>query len=300
MYRLKIILVTIIILVCLGFYSRHLVLLDHQAKSINPNPVSMSHPDVPLIKMAPAPKLSTESYILIDNNTNTTILSRNSDQKIFPASTTKLATALTALNIYSLDENITIKDIYTTGQNINLVPGETLTVNSLINALLVYSANDAAYNLAKHHPDGVNGFVNQMNLLLQKYNLKNTHFTNFDGIHHPDHYSTVYDLAQLGRIAMKNDIIRNTVKNKSTVITDVTGKITHNLNSTDQMLGKVPEIEGLKTGWTPEAGGCFVGLINLNGHYLISVVAQSTDRFADTSVLVDWAKQNLSYQSYQP
>jgi D-alanyl-D-alanine carboxypeptidase len=300
MRRLKILSVMIVVLICLSFYSRHLILSGRLAKSIDPNPVSLIHPDVPVIKMAPSPKLSTESYILIDNDTNTIILAKNSDQKIYPASTTKLATALTALNIYSLDETITIQDLYTKGQNINLLSGETLTVRSLITALLVYSANDAAYNLANHYPDGVSGFVNQMNLLVQKYNLKNTHFVNFDGIHNSEHYSTVYDLSELGRIAMKNQIIRDTVKNKSTIITDITGKIIHNLNSTDQMLGKVPEIEGLKTGWTPEAGGCFVGLINLHGHYLISVVAQSADRFADTAYLVDWAKENLSYQPYQP
>lgn len=300
MRRLKILFVLVLVLICLSLYSRHLVFSSRMAKSVNSNPVSSTHPDSPVIKMAPKPQLTTGNYILIDNDTNVTILSQGIDQKVYPASTTKLATALTALNIYPLDESITIKDSYVEGQNIGLVPGETLTVKSLITALLVYSANDAAYNLANHYHDGVDGFVGQMNLLVQKYNLDNTHFVNFDGIHNPEHYSTVYDLAQLGRIAMKNQIIRSTVKNKHITITDVSGKKIHNLESTDEMLGKYPEIEGLKTGWTPEAGGCFVGLINLNGHYLISVVAQSSDRFADTAQLVNWAKENLSYRPYQP
>lgn len=300
MRRLKILFVLVLVLICLSLYSRHLVFSSRMAKSVDSNPVSSSHPDLPVIKMAQKPQLTTGNYILVDNDTNTTILSQGIDQMVYPASTTKLATALTALNIYPLDETITIKDRYLEGQNINLVPGETLTVKSLITALLVYSANDAAYNLANHYHDGVNGFVDQMNLLVKKYNLNNTHFVNFDGIHSQEHYSTVYDLAQLGRIAMKNQIIRSTVKNKHITITDVSGKIIHNLESTDEMLGKYPEIEGLKTGWTPEAGGCFVGLINLNGHYLISVVAQSSDRFTDTAQLVNWAKENLSYRPYQP
>ena len=262
--KLKILFVAVIVLISISLYSRRLVASSRLAKSVDSNPASSVHPNVPVIKMAVKPNLTTEDYILVDNDTNTIILSNNPNQKVYPASTTKLATALTALNIYPLDETITIKDTYSEGQNINLLPGETLTVRSLITALLVYSANDAAYNLANHYPNGVSGFVNQMNLLVKKYNLNNTHFVNFDGIHNSDHYSSVYDLSQLGRIAMKNQIIRDTVKNKQAIITDVSGKVTHKLESTDDMLGKVPEIEGLKTGWTPEAGGCFVGLININ------------------------------------
>jgi len=83
-------------------------------------------------------------------------------------------------------------------------------------------------------------------------------------------------------------------------VEDVDHTIKHELTSTDELLDSIPEIEGLKTGWTPEAGGCFIGLINLNGHYLISVVAQSTDRFADTKSLIDWAKNNVFWQTYQP
>ena len=217
-----------------------------------------------------------------------------------PASLTKLATALTALNIYPLDELITVKDIYNNGQVMNLIPGETLTVKSLVTALLVHSANDSAYNLALHHQGGISGFVKEMNLVASKNGLSDTHFTNFDGLQDPNHYSTVYDLSQLGRLAIKNPVIRGTVKDKNITITDITGKITHQLDSTNELLGVIPEIEGLKTGWTPEAGGCFIALINLNGHELISVVAQSPDRFADTTKIVNWAKSTLFWSPYQP
>jgi len=137
-----------------------------------------------------------------------------------------------------------------------------------------------------------------MNALVAKNNLTDTHFTNFDGIHSPDHYSTVYDLSQLGRLAIKNQFIRDTVKTKHIVITDIDNKYQHDLTSTNELLGVVHEIEGLKTGWTPEASGCFVGLININGHYLISVVAQSQDRFTDTKTLVSWAKNYVTWKSY--
>lgn len=258
------------------------------------------HPLIPKADNISLPQLTAENYILIDNATNTILLSQNPYNRIYPASITKLATALTALNIYPLDELVTASSSYQDGQVMDLVPGETLTVKSLVSALLVHSANDAAYNLAIHHQDGIQGFIQEMNLIVTKYGLKNTNFTNFDGLHDPNHYSTVYDLAQLGRISIKNSFIRETVKNKNITVTDITGKFSHSLNSTNELLGIVPEIEGLKTGWTPEAGGCFIALINFNGHQLISVIAKSTDRFADTVKIINWAKQNITWSLYQP
>ena len=268
--------------------------------SKNSELVQYQHPDKIYSNLSIGPHLNSNHYILIDAATNTTILSKNSDEKIYPASTTKLITALTALNIYPLDEELTIKQEYKEGQVMGLKLGEKITIRSLVTALLVYSANDAAFALANHHQNRESGFVNEMNLIVQKYGLKNTHFTNYDGIHNENHYSTAYDLSQIARIAIKNSIITQTVKQKKITVEDVNKTIKHELVSTDELLGVIPEIEGLKTGWTPDAGGCFIGLINLNGHYLISVVTQSEDRFNDTKNLIDWAKNNVSWQSYQP
>lgn len=257
------------------------------------------HPSIPIVKDNVKPALSAKNYILIDTQTNSILLSKDKNAEIYPASITKLATALTALNLYPLDEVITVQQPYLEGQVMNLQVGEKITVRSLVTALLVFSANDSAFNLAYHDIKGTVGFVDQMNSIAKKYDLKNTHFTNFDGLHNPEHYSSVYDLSQIGRLSMRNSIIKNTVKLKNVSVTDIGGSIIHNLVSTDELLNVVPEIEGFKTGWTPEAGQCFLGLINLNGHYLISVVAQSEDRFNDTKILLDWAKANVTWQKYQ-
>lgn len=252
-------------------------------------------PKIPLVKLVPKPPLSAQNYILVDVDTNKVLLAHNVNQKIFPASTTKLATALTALNLYPLDEIITINQEYDTGKVMGLKLNERITVKSLVLALLVYSANDSAFSLANHYHSGISGFIEQMNLLVNKYNLKNTHFTNVDGIHNENHYSTVYDLSQLGRLSIKNQIVSDVVKNKQLTVTDVTNEIYHPLISTNELLGIVPEIKGLKTGWTPEAKGCFIGLIEVGGHRVISVVSQSDDRFQDTKILVDWLKENVSW-----
>jgi D-alanyl-D-alanine carboxypeptidase len=256
------------------------------------------HPLVPSVLKSRPPSLMAQSYIMIDVATNEILLSKNSSSRIYPASITKLATALTALNIYPLDEVVSVGSTYSEGKVMELKKGENITVRSLVTALLVYSANDAAYNLASHHRDGTAGFVAEMNLIAQKYNLKNTNFINYDGIHSPSHYSTVYDLSQLGRLAIKNPIIRETVKNKQLTVSDITGQINHQLVSTNELLGVMPEIQGLKTGWTPEAGGCFISLINIDGHEIIGVVAQSEQRFEDTQKLIYWAKENVGWLPY--
>lgn len=260
--------------------------------------LEIKKPPIPIIKLVSKPPLLAQNYILVDVDTNKILLSHNIDQKIFPASTTKLATALTALNLYPLDEIITINQEYTTGKVMELKQNEKITVKSLVSALLVYSANDSAFSLANHYQSGITGFVDQMNLLMTKYNLKNTHFTNVDGIHSDNHYSTVYDLSQLGRLSIKSPIVADVVKTKELTVSDVSNQIYHHLVSTNELLGVVPEIKGLKTGWTPEAKGCFIGLIDINGHQVISVVSQSDDRFEDTKILVNWLKKNVSWSGF--
>jgi len=257
--------------------------------------INTKTPKIPIIKLASKPNLSTSNYILVDVDTNKILLSQNIDQKIYPASTTKLATALTALNLYPLDEVVTVNQEYKIGKVMNLKLNEKIIVKSLVSALLVYSANDSAYALASHYKSGLKDFINQMNLLMEKYNLKNTHFINVDGIHDDNHYSTVFDLAQLGRLSIKNPIVSEVVKTQNLVVSDIDNKIFHPLTSTNELLGVVPEIKGLKTGWTKEAKGSFIGLIDINGHLVISVVSQSDDRFADTKILVDWLKQNVAW-----
>ncbi len=259
--------------------------------------VDFKFPSIPIIKLTDQPILNSDNYILIDVDTNKILTSKNIDKKIYPASTTKLATAVTALNLYPLDEVITVDQSYDTGKVMELQVGEKITVKSLVQSLLVYSANDSAFTLANHYYGGITGFVSQMNSLMSKFNLNNTHFVNPDGLHHENHYSTVYDLSQLARLAIQNSTVRDVVKNKSMTITDVTGQIKHEITTTNELLGVIPEVIGLKTGLTPEAKGCFIGLLNINDHHVISVVAQSDDRFQDTLTLINWLKQNISWQN---
>jgi len=260
---------------------------------------TFKHPPQPVVVGNDKPLLSTDYYILIDNDTNQILASKNENTRIYPASTTKLATALTALNVYPLEEVVTISGDYVDGKVMELKAGDRVTIKTLVAGLLIHSANDAAFSLASHYPKGVSAFIDQMNILAKKYGLNNTNFTNFDGLHGPDHFSTLYDLGQLSRLAFQNPTLRHYVKVNSLELSDIHGQKKYQVVNTNELLGKIPEIEGLKTGWTPESGGSFIALINIDGHYLISIVTQSQDRFNDTKVLINWAKNNLTWRNYR-
>jgi len=288
LYLLVALLFVNVILLTLDFISRrHLNLAS--------SPQFFTSPPIAVVKNKTLPSLSTQYYLVIDPVDNQIMVGNLYSDRIYPASVTKLVTALTALNLYPLDEVITTRT-YSVGKTMNLLEGEKVTVNTLVSSLLIYSANDAAFNLAEHINGGSTAFVDQMNLLVKKYGLLNTHFTNYDGLHNLNHYSTLYDLSQIARLSLKLPSIVSAVKIKEVELTDLSGQIKHPIVSTNELLGKVPEVEGLKTGWTPEASGCFIGLVNLKGHYLLTLVAQSQDRFADTVKLINWAKSNLSWE----
>ena len=105
------------------------------------------------------------------------------------------------------------------------------------------------------------------------------------------------DLSQIARLALKNKVITESAKIKNKEITSKLGN-KYLLETTNELLGSVTEIEGLKTGWTPEAGGCFIGLIGIGDKLVLSVVLNSQDRFADTKMVVDWLKKSVGWQDY--
>ncbi len=259
--------------------------------------IDYKHPPQADVKEGKAGEnLQAINYILVEAMTNKVLLARNEFSRIYPASTTKLVTAMTALNLYPLEEVIKINNNYKEGKVMGLVTGEQISVMNLVSGLLIHSANDAALGLASNY--GTEKFMVQMNQLVKRLGLSDSHFENPDGVHNPNHYTTVYDLAQIARQAIKNNTIRQMAKTQNLEVSDLTGKIKHQLISTNELLGKRKEVVGLKTGWTPEAGGCFVAVFKVNGREMLSVVAQSPDRFGDTEKLINWAEENISWVSY--
>lgn len=264
---------------------------------LNPGPVksydlgSPSFFAYPKSDGTPAPALSARGILVQDVGSKAILLAKNADTPLLPASTTKIMTALIALDYWTdLETVIEVKnEDRAIGQTINLQQGERLTVGSLLKALLIHSGNDAALALADNYDGGYSAFVSGMNAKAKQLHLDNTIYKNPSGIEQYGHVTTPRDLATLASVAMTNPTIAQIVGTKYALITDTTGKIFHPLDSTNELLGVIPGLTGLKTGWTSGAGECLVSYIERDGHAVVVVVLDSLDRFLDTIKLVDWA-----------
>jgi serine-type D-Ala-D-Ala carboxypeptidase (penicillin-binding protein 5/6) len=236
------------------------------------------------------PTIFAKSAVVIDADSAAVLYAKNPDERLLPASTTKVMTALVALQHYALDETITVKRAdRAIGQTMNLVPGEQLTVNDLLYGLLLESGNDAAFALAENFPGGYSAFVDEMNQLASKLHLTNTQFRNVSGVEQEGHFTSVRDLARLAAYAMKNTTFSQIVATENAQVTDLEGTITHRLTNKNELLGAVEGIRGVKTGWTEHAGECLVTDTVRNGHEVIAVLLGSTDRFGESKALIEWA-----------
>ena len=246
----------------------------------------------------PAPEVTAKSVIVIDPKSNTVVLEKNPDQQLLPASTTKIMTALVALDTYNLDQTITIsEEERTIGHTMELVRGEQITVRNLLYGLLVASGNDAALALALAYPsNGYSGFVAAMNQKAQALNLTNTKFQNVSGLESPQHYSSARDLATLTMHAKQNFLFNQITATKQTQLTNSNATITHSLTNTNQLLGNLEGVDGVKTGWTENAGECLVTSSQRKEEQFIVVVLGSRDRFGETKNLLNWAHENFQWQ----
>ncbi len=259
-------------------------------------------------KEVPPPLLTARSVAVVDRDSSVLLYGRNEKLQILPASTVKIMTALVALDYYSLDQVLVVGKIDDLGQDIKLVEGEKMTFKNLLYGLLVASANDAALILPQNYPGGKVAFVQAMNQKAKDLNLKGTYFANPTGLDSDQEgkmltdfsYSTASDLAQLASLALKKEIILEIVSTQSITISDVNGKIFHQLGNINQLIGKFPGMKGLKTGYTEEAGECLVGYTERNGHGLITVVMGSQDRFGETVKLTNWVFDNFQWQEVNP
>lgn len=237
----------------------------------------------------PAPVVTSLHYFVIDKESKSVLLQRDADTPMPPASTTKIMTALVALDHFSISQVINITREYSDGQVVGFKPGEQLTVEQLLYSLLVYSANDAAEILAENFPGGREAFVSAMNSRATDLGLYHTQFKNPSGLDEDGHYVSASDLARLADIAMGNQEFARIVGTENAVISN------HVLTNINQLLGKVPGVLGIKTGYTDNAGQALVTFVNQQDHPIIIVVLKSTDRFNDTEKLINWVYSNFTW-----
>ena len=258
----------------------------------------VSEPETyPVHTGTPAPALSTRSAIVVDVDSKAVLYLKNPDQPFFPASTTKMMTAIVARQVYDLDQIITVpEDIEAIGQVMELEVDEKITVENLLYGLLIASGNDAAEVLAQSNPEGREVFIGKMNEKAKELRLEKTTFKNPSGIEEDSHVSTTHDLAILAAEFLGDPLLSKIVKTKAITITDESGQIGHELENINELLGKVRGLKGVKTGWTENAGECLVSYVERDGRKIITVVLGSADRFGETEKLIEWAYGNHQWE----
>lgn len=255
---------------------------------------------------------NSPSIILMDAVSGKVMYSKNAFERRYPASTTKLMTAILTLENCKLSDKVTVShdaifNVPVGYSHANLREGEILTVEQLLNVLLIPSANDAAFVLAEHIAGSVDKFSEMMNNKAKELGCLDTHFVNPNGIHSDDHYSTAYDMSLIGRYAIQfEDIMRIAMVNQYTLPkTNKYDKEDRVFNATNGLITKndeyyYPEATGLKTGYTDKSGYCIVTTAKKDGIELLSVVFGSDtieDRYEDCINLFNYGFENYSYQS---
>jgi serine-type D-Ala-D-Ala carboxypeptidase (penicillin-binding protein 5/6) len=233
-------------------------------------------------------RLDAASAIVVDGRDGHVLYKRNADASVPIASTTKLMTALLSVERLPLKRRLRAAPYAAAAaeSQIGLVPGERMSVADLLRALLLESANDAAVTLARGAGGSVPEFVALMNARAQKLGLKHTHYANPVGLDEPGNYSSARDLAALARVVLRKGFLAETVDTPKARL--LSGAHPRLLDNRNDLVARLPWIDGVKTGHTSDAGYVLVGAGIRKGAQLVSVVLDTPSesaRDADTLAL---------------
>ena len=270
------------------------------------------------------PDIQAKAALLVDANTGNIVYAKNEHQELYPASLTKIMTALLVLEAVdsgklSLDQQLTASDSITEldadGSSAGIKVGEVMTVEQLLYCMLVVSANEACVILAEAVSGDVDTFVDAMNAKAQALGCENTHFVNPTGLHDSQHYTSAWDLYLITAEALKHDDFLRICDMKSATIPATNLSEERVLHSTNYLISNWRALgyldsraHGVKTGSTSDAGHCLVSTAAEGSLSFISVVlgAESVtlpsggtqvQSFSETSRLFDWGFENFSYQT---
>ena len=214
-------------------------------------------------------------------------------KRMSPASLTKIMSALVILEKGQLDDFVTISPNAARAHKTHLrvKAGQVFRLEDLLKAMLIVSANDACLAAVEHVGGDEAQFVALMNAKAAALGLADTHFSNGCGFDNPDHYSTAEDLAALSVIALDQPIFRQLVREERAVITPVNGQRAYVLRNTNRLLGRIPGVEGIKTGFTSKAGRCLIAKVSQNGSDLLLVILNSKRRWSTATNLITYGLQ---------
>lgn len=260
--------------------------------------------------------LTGEGALVVDEQFDAILYGKNIHEKLFPASTTKIMTAILILENCNLDDVVTIDEeviANTKGSHIALDYDEQMTVKDLLYGLLIASANDSAVALAKHQAGSIDKFVEAMNAKAKELGAVNTNFVNPHGLHDENHYTTPYDLFLIAKYAMQNEQFKEIVSMPRYIIPATNKKEERYILNTNKFLLKTGKmnvngelipisyegISGVKTGFTDDAGNCLVSYANRNGKGMYTVVLKSNNSevYSDTYKLMNYGFNNFTVKN---
>ena len=240
------------------------------------------------------PGVSAEAAILIDADSGRVIWSKNADDRHAMASTTKIMTALVALREMPLDTTVEINPaaVGVEGSSVYLYAGEQLTLEDLLYAMLLESANDAAAAIAIAVSGSIDAFAAEMNACAAELGLENTHFTNPHGLWNEEHYTTARELAQITMQALRYPTFRTMVSTyKKTIPLNGDEGVRLLLNH-NKLLKLYDGVIGVKTGYTKKSGRCLVSAAERDGVTLIAVTLNAPNDWQDHTALMELGFQN--------
>jgi len=273
--------------------------LNVSANTVFNYPSAGSPASYPILKVSYEPNLTAKGAIVMDADSQVVLYEKNPSLRFSPASTTKIMTALTALDYFNLSDILTVKKEATEGSILGLKEGQKLTFENLLYGLLLPSANDSAFVIAQNYKGEESGFIRKMNENAQKFNLLNTHFEDPAGLLDDQDYTTPLDLARLASAALRNETFTKIVATKQKTIADIDGSFKETVTNLNKLLG-ANGVSGIKTGYTEGAGEVLVTAREEKGKTLIIVVMGSEDRFLDTQKLLDLVSNNITYLPIHP
>lgn len=233
-------------------------------------------------------QMQAQSILLKDLSTGRTLYEVRANRRVAPASLTKIMSALVILEYGQLRDQVTVSRKAAAARKIHLRlhAGHVFRLEDLLKAMLITSANDACLAAVEHVGGSEEMFVAMMNNKARRMGLLDTHFSNACGFDSPTHYTTAADLATLSEVAMQDRTFRSLVRKEVDMIFPLNANRSYWLRNTNRLLGRLPGIEGIKTGFTSQAGRCLVAKASQDGKEVLLVLLHANRRWDTASSLL--------------
>ena len=266
----------------------------------NPYAHNVMMPESPTLVVSSGPSIRAASYLLLDARSGQHLAGRNFETARAVASTQKLVTALVVLDAGNLDKMVRVQssDVAVEPTRMGLKPGEMYSRRTLLYAFLVKSCNDIANVLARDNAGSISAFAAKMNAKVRSLGCTNSNFKNPHGLTVPGQYSTARDMARVAMAAYRNGTLRDAVRRKYYTFRRADGRSV-TLENTNDLLGAMPECNGMKTGYTVASGRCLISSAASGGREVILVQLGTKTAYIwdDGRLMMSWGLQRLRSRS---